>query len=264
MSSLLTAVHRGDLAAVDRLLQSDEFHSPFDSDLAFYYACVHGHLAIVERLLQDERVDPAYNNNSAFIVACNNVHLTVVDRLLQDKRVDPSSRDNYALRNADIEGYSAVIDRLLEDERVDPVALLKPVENGTMNYYPVNQLTDAMLPRLAATLSLPFLFDSGILLWQPRLRQYRAEHIEFMDTLIASWQWHRGGMCRDVIDHIVCEYVFGKKLRDFVALDAEYVASPPLLTDPTVSVHQDEHADGDNTLVAVAVADMCYECFSLI
>jgi hypothetical protein len=44
------------------------------------------------------------------------------------------------------------------------------------------------------------------LLWQPRLRQYRAEQLEFFAVLIASWRWHGGGLCRDIVESIVCDY----------------------------------------------------------
>jgi hypothetical protein len=123
---------------------------------------------------------------------------------------------------------------LLKDERIDPAAMHRPYYADRQ--YPVRYVIAGMLPRLAATLSLPFPAESAITLWQPRLREYRQQQIDFLETLIASWQWHRGGMCRDVMDHIVCEYLLGMKLREFVALDAEYVAPPLLLTDPSIPV----------------------------
>jgi hypothetical protein len=77
-----------------------------------------------------------------------------------------------------------------------------------------------MLPRLAATLTLPFPADSPILHWQQPLRQYRTEQIQFLESLIASWRWHGGALCRDVVENIVSEYVLpgGLKLRQYRAL----------------------------------------------
>jgi hypothetical protein len=92
-----------------------------------------------------------------------------------------------------------------------------------------------MLPRLTASLSLPFPNKGPIRLWQPRLRQYRQRQIDFLEALIADWQCHRGGLCREVMDHIVCEYLFGMKLRQFCALDAEYVAPILLPCAPAVA-----------------------------
>jgi hypothetical protein len=95
-----------------------------------------------------------------------------------------------------------------------------------------------MLPRLAATLQLPFGDGdvSAIKLWQPRLRKYRAEQVQFLEVLIASWQWHRGGLCRDIVENIVAGYALGGlKLREYRAMDTEYVAPPPLLLDPSAT-----------------------------
>jgi hypothetical protein len=186
-------------------------------------------VVVVERLLQDERVDPSASNNEATRAASREGHVVVVERLLQDERVDPSAQDNDAIRSAVCKGYSAVVERLLQDKRVDPTALHRmPFHEHVAKQYSVATLTDAMLPRLAVTLSLPFAADSCILLWQPRLRQYRAEQIAFLESLIASWRWHGGGLCRDIVENIVSEYVLGGlKLREYRALDAEYVAPGP-------------------------------------
>ena len=81
-----------------------------------------------------------------------------------------------------------------------------------------------MLPRLAATLSLPFPADSCIQLWQPRLREYRQEQIDFLEALIALWRQCGRSLGREIVEDIVAEYLLGMKLRQFVALDAEYAA----------------------------------------
>jgi hypothetical protein len=195
--------------------------------LAIKSASLNGHLAVVDRLLQDERVDPAADDNNAIKSASRNGHLAVVDRLLQDERVDPAADDSEAIRWASRNGYSAIIKRLLQDERVDPTSLHQPPPYKQCH---VSVLTDAMLPRLALTLSLPFPTDSQILLWQPRLREYRRRQIAFLEALIANWLAHgdSGGLSREIIEDIVCEYLLGMQLRQFCALDAEYVAPPPL------------------------------------
>jgi hypothetical protein len=100
----------------------------------------------------------------------------------------------------------------------------QPMEADEKMQYSLSTLTDAMLPLLAITLALPFPNDSCIILWQPRLRQYRAEQMAFLEALIASWRWHGGGLCRDIVENIVSEYALGGlKLREYRALDAEYV-----------------------------------------
>jgi ankyrin repeat protein len=233
----------GDVATVDRLLLlvADSVIDPtarfVANDNGCYtltpleWACRGGHLAVVERLLEDERVDPSACDNLAMLFASGQGHLAVVERLLLDARVDPAASNNDSIHSAAYQCYSDVVERLLQDKRVDPAALH---QRPGREQYPVSILTDAMLPRLSLTLSLPFPDDSPIILWQPRLRQYRQQQIDFLEELIANWQWHRGGLCRDVMDHIVSEYLLGMKLREFVALDAEYVAPPPLLTDPSI------------------------------
>jgi ankyrin repeat protein len=258
VSGLSWACHNGHLAVVDRLLQDERVHPAANGNQAIRHASIEGHVAVVELLLQNGRIDPTVHGNCAIQMASNRGHLAVVERLLQDERVDPSDRGNYAIQLASQNGRSAVVERLLQDKRVDPSAFgnfaireaSSKGHSAVVEYllqdervdptdlhrkpdylpkrFPVSTLTDAMLPRLALTLSLPFPAESQIILWQPRLREYRQQEIDFLEALIADWQWHRGGLCRDVMDHIVCEYLLGMKLRQFVALDAEYVAPPPL------------------------------------
>jgi hypothetical protein len=238
----------GHLAVVDRLLQDERVDPAAGDNRAIGVASLHGHLAIVKRLLQDERVDPAAGDNRAIQEASFHGHLAVVDRLLQDERVDPAALDNYAIHVASLNGHLAVLERLLQDARVDPAALHRPPLYLPAKQYPVTALTDAMLPRLAATLSLPFPADSCILLWQPRLREYRAEQMQFLEVLIASWQWHRGGLCRDIVENIVSEYALGgRKLREYGGLDAEYVRPPVLLVDPTMVAVVVDDADDDSS-----------------
>jgi hypothetical protein len=156
--------------------------------------------------------------------ACHNDHMPVVDLLLQNV-VDIKAHNNMALKLAVREWNCSVINRLLQDERLDPTRLHTfrryVFGDNELNQYPADALTDATLPRLAATLSLPFPANSCMTLWQPRLRQYRAQQIAFLEELIINVQWHRGGLCRDVMDHIVCEYLLGMKLRQFVDLNAD-------------------------------------------
>jgi hypothetical protein len=233
-AKLLKSCIDGKLAVVNQLLQDERVDPAALDNAAIRVSSRNGHLAVVQLLLQDERVDPAAQNNYAIRLASQNGHSAVVELLLQDERVDPLAEDNAAIRLASQKGHSAVVERLLQDERVDPAALHQPAPSCSAKQYPVTALTDAMLPRLAAALSLPFLADSCIRLWQPRLREYRAEQMQFLETLIASWQWHRGGLCRDVVENIVAEYALGgRKLREYGAMDAEYVRPPVLLVDPT-------------------------------
>jgi hypothetical protein len=210
----------------------------------------------VTQLLQDPSVDPTASDNEAIRRASGDGNLSVVNRLLQDERVDPSANDNISIRFAaynaadeDDDDFIAVVERLLQDNRVDPSELHRLPnwhEPLPAKVYPAAILTDAMLPRLAAALSLPFRDTSCIILWQPRLREYRQEQMQFMETLIASWRWHRGGLCRDIVESIVSEYALGVKLFAFRAMDAEYVAPPPLLVDPTVAGGDEEDDDDDD------------------
>jgi surface antigen len=244
--AIIESSRDGHLAVVERLLQDDRVDPSANDNLAIRMASSSGHLAVVERLLHDARVAPAADENHAIQEASRYGHLDVVERLMQDERVDPAARYNAAIRAACNNGHSAVVDRLLQDERVDPAGLHQPAPDYfSAQPYPVSKLTDGMLSPLAVSLSLPFPDSSCIRLWQPRLRQFRMEQIAFMETLIASWRWHRGGMCRDVMDHIVSEYVFGMKLREYCGLDAEYVAPPVLLVDPTTEKEGEDNDEGE-------------------
>jgi hypothetical protein len=236
ISPLQHAIEAGHLAVVERLLQDKRVDPAVKHNHAINLACEKGHAAIVQRLMQDERVDPSDVGNKCIRVAPARGFLAIVNLLLQDERVDPSVADNWAALSAASNGHSAVLERLLEDERVDPTALHYA---GNHEPYPASVMTRAMLPRLAVTLRLPFGNGSLTASWQPVLREYRLRQIDFMEALIARWRWHRGGMCRDVMDHIVSEYVFGMKLRQFVALDAEYVA-------PVIGGGVDDDDDDDD------------------
>jgi hypothetical protein len=202
---------------------------------------MYGDLAVVNRLLMGATVDPTADDNDAIRMASCRGQLAVVERLLQDERVDPAAGNNDAIRSASFFGQWAVVERLLTDTRVDAAALHR---SRVINNIPVSALTDAMLPRLAAELSLPFPASSCIWLWQPRLREYRHEQMQFLERLIASWRWHGGGLCRDIVENLVSEYVLGGlKVREYAAMDAGYVRPPPLLTDPSVSSEDDDYED---------------------
>jgi hypothetical protein len=141
-----------------------------------------------------------------------------------DDGEDKTSREVAAIRFAAYHGHSTVVELLLQSGRVDADALHKlALSTWQAHDYPSSQLTDAMLPHLA-TLSLPFPHYSGIVLWQSRLHEYRQERIAFLEGLIDNWRWHGGGLCHDVVDHIVSEYLLGMKLRDYCAMNAGYVA----------------------------------------
>jgi hypothetical protein len=103
----------------------------------------------------------------------------VVNRLLRDERVNPAANGNAAILSTAYCGKLSVVERLLRDERVDPTTLHRRWlgHAGRREPYPDPTLTDAMLPRLAATLTLPFqaTIDSPIMHWQPRLREYREK-----------------------------------------------------------------------------------------
>jgi hypothetical protein len=212
----------GHLPIVERLLQDERVDPAAGDNFAIRWASRDGHLSVVERLLQDKRVDPAANDNAAIRYASQNGHFAVVERILQDERVDPSASDNFAIRRAAYKAHSAVVDRLLQDERVDPAALHRTPQYYDTKQYAVSTLTDAMLPRLALTLSLPFPADSCIVLWQPRLRQYRHHQIRFLQSLIAAWQYPRSGVSYEIVEDVVAEYVLGRRLHLFAAMDAEY------------------------------------------
>jgi ankyrin repeat protein len=118
--ALTSAVKNGHVDVVDCLLRHAIFDPSACNNLAVRLAAERGHLAVVERLLQDKRVDPSADNNHAVRRAAENGHLAVVERLLQDKRVDPAADDNCAVRLAAQCGHLAVVERLLQDPRVDP------------------------------------------------------------------------------------------------------------------------------------------------
>jgi hypothetical protein len=248
----------GDLATVNRLLADHPTTiDPTTIDLhkiinhrggrvfiyasPFEMACRGGHLAVVERLLQDQRVNPADNNNNAIRMASGCGRVLVVDRLLQDERVDPAAGDNSAIHSAAINNHSSVVERLLQDERVDPKALHdgKPAYRG-LNY-PETILTNAMLPPLAAALTLPFPANSPIILWQPRLRQYFQQmqlqmqlQIQLLKDLIAAWQDPRSGVSYEIVEDVVAEYVLGRRLQ----LVDEYVAAEPEVGQEVAVDHQ--------------------------
>jgi hypothetical protein len=155
-----------------------------------------------------------------------------------------------------------VVDRLLQDARVDPASLHRPRSGFPAYQFPVTTLSNVMLPRLSASLSLPFPASSCISSWQPRLRQYRHEQIEFLEWLIASWLAHgnTGGLSREIVEDIVSEYLLwgGLRLHQFVALDLAYNRPPPPLVDPTISDEEhdseDDDDEGDTTPAAAAAA----------
>jgi hypothetical protein len=120
--ALVRAAQNGHIAVVDYLLRHAMFDPSADDNRAIWSAAQSGHLAVVERLLQDARVDPSGGDNLAVRRAARNGHLAVVERLLQEKRVDPSANDNDAVRCAACYGHLAVVERLLQDLRVDPSA----------------------------------------------------------------------------------------------------------------------------------------------
>ena len=132
------AAERGNLNAVERLLQMKWVNPAASNNFAVRWAARNGHLPVVERLLQDARVNPGANRNDAIQMAAARGHEHVVDRLLQDARVDPSAQDNRAIIKAAVNGEANVVRRLLRDVRVDPTAqnnaaLLYAAEYGHLN-----------------------------------------------------------------------------------------------------------------------------------
>jgi hypothetical protein len=252
-SLLAWACVGGHLSVVQRLLQDARVDPAAHDSRAIRYASQGGSVDVVKVLLQDARVDPAALDNQAIRDASHRGKVDVVKVLLQDVRVDPAADDNQAIRYASQWGQLDVVEQLLQDARVNPAAddnqsirvawfsgnfnivglllLDDRVDPAALHQHSLAKactLTDAMLPRLAATLTLPFPDSSPILHWQSPLREYRTEQIQFLESLIASWRWHGGALCRDIVENIVSEYALGGlKLRQYRALDAEYVMPGP-------------------------------------
>jgi hypothetical protein len=159
------AASKGYLAIVCRLLEDKRVDPAADNNYAIRVSSSNGHLAIVRRLLEDKRVDPAADNNYAIRMAALHCSPDESDDD-DDKTSDNDNDDDYPdvkvevdddANDSDCEkNHVAVVERLLQDERVDPCALHKFfIGFATTSQCSFSALTDAMLPRLAASLTLP-------------------------------------------------------------------------------------------------------------
>lgn len=148
--AIYTACQRGNLEAVERLLEDERVDPSAHNNCAleiaihkFHWKIVvqllkdpriggavgnevlvaaasYNRLEIVEILLDELKIDPSENYNLAIQVACTSGCLQIVNKLLEDKRVDPSDDQNQALRLTCARGHILVLERLLQDDRVDP------------------------------------------------------------------------------------------------------------------------------------------------
>jgi hypothetical protein len=161
-----------------------------------------------------------------------------------------------------------VIELLLQDDRVDPTALhrvnnSRVVRNGQLGHND-GILTAAMLPRLTATLTLPFPDDSVISGWQPRLRRYRHDHMQFLNAISASsHKWPGGfGLPREVVEDIVAPYALGgvrgtrMTLPQYRAMDAGYDRLPASVGDLTGVQQQLWATEAELEVVQAEVAEM--------
>jgi hypothetical protein len=230
------ASNYGHLGVVDRLLQDERIDPAADDNKAIRMASRNGHLPVVDRLLQDARVDPAAQDNQAIRLASNYGYLSVVNRLLQDRRVDPSALHQQAVRWASQNDYFSVVNRLLEDERID-VAILHSNFSTAHYEQTAAMLSPTALHHVRCSLRLPFPLRSCIAAWEPGLRQYRRELLAFLDGMDSAeaWRWHRGALCRDVVEYVVSPYLVGMTRREYRELDTTTTTTTTTTTNTTAT-----------------------------
>jgi hypothetical protein len=216
---------------------------------ALEHACRNGHVDVVDRMLRDARVVPS---TSALMTAVRAGHADVVARLMRDARVldTVNARDSYAFRHAmatasnasmsdrasNVSPQLAVLDVLLAHDGLDVMAGIRLLPVGTMSprvaervlAHPrvewtvalTHQLTHGRWGNVTATPLLDVLASKRRAAdHEPTLAERVAAHrrqlvrtMRALTTPASATPTY--GVCRDVVQHVVCAFVMGLTLDE--------------------------------------------------